>query len=417
MTDETKYHYDVFISYRRVDPDQGWVHNQLRPALQNAGLKVFVDATDFVPGRDLMQEMRRASTESRRGICVLSPDYFADSAQMAAFEWLMLRRFDPTGRDSRLIPIILRETKLPEEIRGLVPVDWTHSANHAQEWTRLLDVLGAKNREGPKPAQLETDGESSPPIRIVTPRPRIPTVRLVVIAAIAMTAILAVVGYRNCGSSGSRTVEGRVYYQQASGNSALIPVKNVVVFFSQKPDLKSAPTDSDGRFIIQGIPASVPIHLTAKYGTQDFEMGYQEAGDYRVIPPPDEIKDITFIDTAWVDAPTEPCLPDDGQVVANFKVYSLMVDLPANQARTEAVLTVDLLGSPGATIRSAHVLSTPKNLYRNDTRPGEDRAKSHTWVFQLPASGLKTKLGVCLGAEQPGAKLSKENLKTHYKLR
>ena len=77
--------HDVFISYRWVDPDQRWVREQLAPALRNAGLAVLLDVDDFVPGRDLILEMTRAGHESRRVLCVLSPDYF-DGNRMVAFE-------------------------------------------------------------------------------------------------------------------------------------------------------------------------------------------------------------------------------------------------------------------------------------------------------------------------------------------
>jgi len=72
----TDYVYDVFVSYRWVEPDRGWVRKQLVPALKIADLRVCLDVQDFLPGRDLILEMTRAGRESRRAICVLSPDYF-----------------------------------------------------------------------------------------------------------------------------------------------------------------------------------------------------------------------------------------------------------------------------------------------------------------------------------------------------
>src|SRR5690349_10161186 len=96
--------YDVFISYRWVTPDQEWVREQLYPALVAAGLKVCLDVEDFVPGRDLIIEMERAGKESRRVICVISPEYFEDG-RMVEFESLSVRRRDPAGRESLLIPL------------------------------------------------------------------------------------------------------------------------------------------------------------------------------------------------------------------------------------------------------------------------------------------------------------------------
>ena len=150
------YAYDVFVSYRWVDPDRQWVRESLVPALKMAGLRVCLDVEDFVPGRDLILEMSRAGAESARALCVLSPDYF-DGNRMAGFESLVARRRDPTGGESRLIPLLLRPTDLPEWLRGLVPTDWTDSSGLLREWRKLLRVLGAPRLNVPSPKPLETD--------------------------------------------------------------------------------------------------------------------------------------------------------------------------------------------------------------------------------------------------------------------
>src|SRR4051812_43521769 len=118
------YKYDAFISYRWVDPDQSWVRDYLYPALTTAGLKICLDVEDFAPGRDVIIEMTRAGMESRHAICIISQNYFDDN-RMVTFESLMARRFDPSGKESCLIPLILQKTKLPEYLRGLIAIDWT----------------------------------------------------------------------------------------------------------------------------------------------------------------------------------------------------------------------------------------------------------------------------------------------------
>jgi hypothetical protein len=145
VNDEGKcmsFFYDVFVSYRWAEPDQSWVRDELVPALEASKLKVCLDVQDFVPGRDLILEMSRAGTQSRRAICVLSPAYF-DGNRMVGFESLMARRFDPSGNESRLIPFVLRKCEIPEWLYGLVPVDWTAPSYHKREWHKLLRVLGA----------------------------------------------------------------------------------------------------------------------------------------------------------------------------------------------------------------------------------------------------------------------------------
>ena len=143
MPEPEVFNYDVFVSYRWVEPDRSWVRDHLVPRLQAAGLRVCLDVEDFVPGRDLILEMSRAGAESRRALCVLSPDYF-EGNRMVHFESLAARRSDPSGSDSRLIPMILRPAEVPDWIRGLIPIDWTDEPGRGREWRKLLKILGAR---------------------------------------------------------------------------------------------------------------------------------------------------------------------------------------------------------------------------------------------------------------------------------
>lgn len=146
--------YDVFISYRWIDPDQQWVRNNLAPALRKSGLNVCLDVEDFVPGRDLILEMNRAGVESRKVVCILTPEYLT-AGRLAGFESMMARRLDPSGNESRLIPLILRKTDLPEWLRGLVATDWTNAQNHQREWRKLLRSLGAKDLTSAPPSPID----------------------------------------------------------------------------------------------------------------------------------------------------------------------------------------------------------------------------------------------------------------------
>jgi len=145
--------YDVFISYRWVEPDQTWVRDELVQALGLAGLRVCLDVNDFIPGRDLILEMSRAGKQSRRAICVLSPEYF-EGNRMVSFEGLMTRRMDPSGTESRLIPLVLRKFVIPDWLNGLIPVDWTNQRNLDREWKKLLKVLGAPKLRAKRPAPV-----------------------------------------------------------------------------------------------------------------------------------------------------------------------------------------------------------------------------------------------------------------------
>jgi hypothetical protein len=150
MSDERLKKYDVFISYRWIEPDQSWVRNKLCPALKAAGLNVLLDVESFAPGRDMMIEMEQAVSSSSKAICVFSPDYF-EGNRMGDFENLMIRRSDPSGIESRFIPVVLRPANVPDRFRGLIPIDWTNPDNIPREWGKLLKVLNATNLNVPPP--------------------------------------------------------------------------------------------------------------------------------------------------------------------------------------------------------------------------------------------------------------------------
>jgi hypothetical protein len=153
VTTFVSYDFDVFVSYRWVDPDQSWVRDRFVPSLKAAGLRVLIDVEDFIPGRDLIIEMNRAGSSSRHLICVISPDYF-NGNRMVSFESLAARRSDPAGVDSRLIPLIFRETELPEWIRGLIAIDWTTESGRSREWKKLLQALQAPRLDVPFPGSI-----------------------------------------------------------------------------------------------------------------------------------------------------------------------------------------------------------------------------------------------------------------------
>lgn len=163
MQDEKRYPYDVFISYRWVTPDKEWVRGQLHPALVGAGLKVFLDVKDSVPGRDIILEMERGWLESRHMLCVISPEYF-DEGRMVSFESLSARLRDPAGRHSSLIPLVVRKTEVPAWMRGLIRITWTDPGDYAREWKRLLLALGAANLNVRHPDSLPAGPHNSPDV-------------------------------------------------------------------------------------------------------------------------------------------------------------------------------------------------------------------------------------------------------------
>jgi hypothetical protein len=146
--------WDVFVSYRWVEPDMSWVREQLTPALERSGLKVCVDFKDFRPGRSPILEMDRALEQSRRTLAVLGPEYLAGN-RGTLLEALRGRGHDLRGAWSSLIPLVLRPTKkrLPRWLRDLISVDWTDPQARPHQWRILLATLGARDLDAPPPGE------------------------------------------------------------------------------------------------------------------------------------------------------------------------------------------------------------------------------------------------------------------------
>jgi hypothetical protein len=157
MPDSSKadFKYDVYLSYRHVEPDKTWVRNDLYEKLKLAGLSVFLDAEDFAVGRSIFQEMIRGNSESRKMVCVLSPDYL-EGNRMTQFEMELAAASDPAGKESRLVALILRETKVPEVLTTRVVFSWVDESEHARVWRRLLRDLDAPKDDVAAPAPVGT---------------------------------------------------------------------------------------------------------------------------------------------------------------------------------------------------------------------------------------------------------------------
>lgn len=145
-TDPDAFAYDVFISYSHADA--AWVHGELLPRLEGAGLTVCIDFRDFAIGAPTVTEIERAIRTSRRTLLVLTPAYLA--SQWTEFETLLLQTLDPPNQQRRLIPLLREPCDLPLRIRFLTYLPMSDPSSASQAWPRLLQALTPTTR--PKPS-------------------------------------------------------------------------------------------------------------------------------------------------------------------------------------------------------------------------------------------------------------------------
>ncbi|HEY5730098.1 MAG TPA: toll/interleukin-1 receptor domain-containing protein [Anaerolineales bacterium] len=113
---ETKFKYDVFISYSSANKD--WVRKTFVPALEKAGLKVCDYHRDFDVGAPIVKEMERVVLESRKTVLVLSPAYL--KSDWTEFENLMLQTLDAANQQRHLLPVVIEKCELPLRFKYLV---------------------------------------------------------------------------------------------------------------------------------------------------------------------------------------------------------------------------------------------------------------------------------------------------------
>lgn len=143
--------YDVFISYSHDDED--WTLNNLRKRLEAHGVRVRIDS-DFTIGDYSVAAMEEAILHSRHTLAVLTPQWV--ESQWTSFESMLAVTEGPLRR--RLLPLLLKECKLPAYIKALVRADFTDATKRDAEFGKLLRAIAAAT-----PAPAPVAGE---PVRL-----------------------------------------------------------------------------------------------------------------------------------------------------------------------------------------------------------------------------------------------------------
>jgi TIR domain len=110
-------HAVFFISY--AGPDVAWAE-WIAWQLEAAGHKTISQVWDFQAGTHFVDEMHRATQETRT-IAVLSRSYL--NSAFATEEWQAAWASDPSGRAGRLLVVRVEECDRPGLLRQLVSVD------------------------------------------------------------------------------------------------------------------------------------------------------------------------------------------------------------------------------------------------------------------------------------------------------
>lgn len=109
-TQHSIFRYDFFVSYSQRNKED---IDQLVDELKNSkpSVRIFMDRLELQPGAAWQQHIFDALDESRKIICVLSPEYLASKVCKEEFNIALFRHRESLGRV--LIPIYLYSAELP----------------------------------------------------------------------------------------------------------------------------------------------------------------------------------------------------------------------------------------------------------------------------------------------------------------
>ncbi len=127
----------VFISYARKD--SGFVE-AMRAELRNANLDVWTDSV-LAPGSDWRLEIDDAIRNASALIVIITPE--SKSSEYVTYEWAF-----GLGIGIRVIPLILKATRLHPRLEFLQHIDFANSDESNYPWGRLVDGLKRLQDEG-----------------------------------------------------------------------------------------------------------------------------------------------------------------------------------------------------------------------------------------------------------------------------
>jgi hypothetical protein len=138
---------DFFVSYNKADRAWAeWVAWQL----EEAGYTTIIQAWDFRPGSNFVLKMQEASAKAEKTIAILSRDYL--NALYTHPEWAAAFAQDPTGTESRLLPVRVRECETEGLLGQIVYIDLVGLDEEKAKGVLLEGVVGQRAKPTTAPA-------------------------------------------------------------------------------------------------------------------------------------------------------------------------------------------------------------------------------------------------------------------------
>lgn len=148
---------DFFVSRNKADKAWAqWIAWQL----EAAGYETVVQDWDFSAGKNFVLEMQDATTNARRTIAVLSPDFLTSA--YTAPEWAAAFAQDPTGAKRKLVPVRVRACKPTGLLAQIVYIDLVGLDEEAAK-TALLAGVKRRRAKPSAPPPFPGKGQGREP--------------------------------------------------------------------------------------------------------------------------------------------------------------------------------------------------------------------------------------------------------------
>jgi tetratricopeptide (TPR) repeat protein len=157
---------DFFVSY--TSTDRAWAE-WIAWQLEADGYQVVIQAWDFRPGSDFLQQMHQVVQKAKRTIAVLSPAYLTSA--FGGAEWRAVFAEDPSGERGLLLPVRVEEVNLPGLLTTRIYVDLVGKST---EDARAALVAAARDARGKPAVEPQFPGAQRRSIDGASTAPRFP---------------------------------------------------------------------------------------------------------------------------------------------------------------------------------------------------------------------------------------------------
>jgi hypothetical protein len=133
MAEPAHYQYDGYISVS--DADQDWLDDWLRPRLQAAGLKLRL-SYEGTGGAFIPTDIEEGIQESAHIILVLTPEWVESGWR--TLESVLAALEDPVAQQRKVIPLLLKDCRIPKHVIFRVPRDFRAPRRHERQCKLLI---------------------------------------------------------------------------------------------------------------------------------------------------------------------------------------------------------------------------------------------------------------------------------------